>query len=120
MKSPVETVSGISAADEYELIRLLRMLERTNAFWLQAAKCDVPAVQKAYLRWIEKQSAVHGKKTIVIDLTLKQIENLRVYLQDAVKARYPEEAPSNLALMVVGLEWSIMLDHDDPPGAGGG
>ena len=115
MTTHVEALYGISPEDEHELMGMLQMLTSTNGFQLQAAECDLPAAQKACIRWIERQSAVHGKAIVVIDLTLKQIDNLRVHIQAELKDLYPEGIPLNLVLMVVGLEWSIVLDHDEYP-----
>ena len=115
MTIQIETAYEISPEDEHELIRMLRVLRTTSGFQLLAAQCDRPVTQKACIRWIEQRAAGHGKEIVVIDLTLKQIDDFHTHLQAELKNLYAKGMPRNLMLMVIGLEWSIMLDHGESP-----
>ena len=97
MTAHVEVLYGISPEDKHELMGMLQILASTNGFQLQAAECDLPAAQKACIHWIERQSAVHGKAIVVIDFTLKQIDNLRVHIPGSVERSLPRRDSSEIS-----------------------
>jgi hypothetical protein len=110
-----EAVFEISQEDEHELKRLLSLLESAEGFQLRAARCELPNATEAYIRWLESRSAEHGREIVTIDLTMNETKRLHEAIQVELAVRFPAGLPPNLALMVMGLEWSIVLDDAESP-----
>ena len=104
------------ASTQESLKRILspiRLAVKYHRFALYFVECSLSIQQNQYIAHLAQQCDKFDIILLQLDLSSIIVENLRQTALDFLHEKFLEQIPDNIALIITGLESSILLDSDE-------
>ena len=98
------------------ILTSIRLSCQFKKFALYFIECSLSVQQKHYIDYLTDQCNRLDIHLFHCDVSREIVKNLRHTISDRLHNQYPDELPANMAIIITGLEASILLDsREDQP-----
>ncbi|MBI1922743.1 tetratricopeptide repeat protein [Candidatus Poribacteria bacterium] len=91
----------------------IRLAVKYHKFALYFVECSLSSQQDEYIAHLAQRCSAFDIVLVRVDLSDQVIENLRETVLAELHKKYPQQIPDNIALIITGLEASILLDDNE-------